>query len=221
VVDFAEQQAAAWGEIVTQMLADKKFYVLNGSVNGPGSSIKYTGGLREEFPKLLKKYDITSMIDAPCGDLTWISQTDLSALHSYIGYDVDRRIIDSNKQGFRGHDKFVFICTNLLKRAKFPRADMILSRDFLAHLTNDYLAHMLDKYKASGSHYLLASNYPGSSNDFVYDPEEYPWLGYMERPHDLTLEPFNLTRIDGIPEESPPGGVLANEHELALFDLTQ
>lgn len=218
--DFVDQQAAAWGAIVTQMLEDPKFYVLNGSVNGPGSSIRYTEGLRQELPVLLKKYNIQTMIDAPCGDMTWISQTDLSRLHNYIGFDVDKRIIDSNKKGFVKHSGFSFVCTNLLTRPKFPPADLILSRDFLAHLTNEYIELMLGKFKASGSRYLLASNYPGSSNDFVYDPAEYPWLGYLERPHDLTAEPFHLVRVDGIPEQSPPGGVLANEHELALFDLS-
>lgn len=217
--DFVDQQPAAWQQIVTEMYRDPTFLVLNGSINGPGSSLRYTLGLQQQLPKLLKKYRVSTMIDAPCGDMTWMSQTDLSRLHSYIGYDVDRRIINANKKGFQGHGRFTFVCTNLLKRAKFPQADLILSRDFLAHLTNEYIERMLGKFKASGSRYLLASNYPGSSNDFNYDPDEYPWLGYLERPHDLTRAPFNLTRIDGIPEESAPGGVLANEHELALFDL--
>ena len=218
--DFIERQPAAWKAIVSAMMDDPKFYVINGSVNGPGSSIKYTGGLREELPKLLERYDILTMVDAPCGDLTWISQTDLSRLHSYIGYDVDERIIDANRRGFVNHKKFAFVTSNLLTRKRFPKADLILSRDFLSHLTNDYITLMLDKYKASGSTYLLASNYPGCSNEFEYNPDDFPWRGYLERPHDLTVEPFNLTRIDGIPEESPPGGVLNLGHELALFELS-
>jgi hypothetical protein len=110
---------------------------------------------------------------------------------------------------------------NLLKKKTFPRVDLILCRDFLAHLPNEYISAVLDKFKASGSTYLLASNYPGSHNVFYYDPEKYesPWLGYLERPHDLRLSPFNLTQIDAIPEQAAPGGVIAREHELGLFKL--
>ncbi len=111
------------------------------------------------------------------------------------------------------------MCTNLLTRPKFPKVDLILCRDFLSHLITPYITVMVDKFIASGSTYLLASNYPGASNDFDYQPDAYPWLGYLERPHDLTAQPFNLHRIDGIPEESPPGGILSHEHELTLFQL--
>jgi hypothetical protein len=217
--NFPEEQAAGWRAIVTQMLDNPDFYFLNGSVNGPGSSLKYTEGLRRRLPDLLRRYRITTMLDAPCGDMTWLSQTDLTSLHSYLGYDVDQRIIKANKNGFRELYQFAFLCTNLLTRPKFPKVDLILCRDFLAHLTDDYIGVMLDKFTSSGSTYLLASNYPGSANDFVYVPEDFPWRGYLERPHDLTQQPFNLRRIDGIPEESPPGGILANQHELALFQL--
>lgn len=217
--NFIQNQQDAWCAIVTEMLTQPMFCAINGgSVNGPGSSLRYTEDLREALPKLLKAYGVTTMLDAPCGDRTWTKLVDFSYLHTYIGMDVDPRIIGTNKQETTD-PRYVFIRTNLITRKKFPKVDVIMSRDFLAHLTNDYILLMLDKYKASGSTYLLASNYPGSSNTFEYNADDYPWLGYLERPHDLTKDPFNLVRIDGIPEDSPPGGVLANEHELALFEL--
>jgi hypothetical protein len=220
VDNFIENQAAAWQGIVTQMLEEPLNQAMNGgTVNGPGSSLRYTTNLREQLPDLLKKYGIQTVLDAPCGDLTWIKQTRLDFLYSYIGMDVDRRIIDTVRAEMAPWKQATFICTNLLTRKKLPKVDVILSRDFLAHLTNDYLELMINKYRASGSRYLLASNYPGASNNFEYDPEDFPWDGYLERPHDLTTWPYNLTRIDGIPEESAPNGVLINDHELALFQL--
>jgi hypothetical protein len=217
--NFVQRQQDAWQAIVTEMLGEPLFCIINGgSVNGPGSSLRYTEELRDLLPKLLQKYGITTMLDAPCGDRTWTKKLDLGCLHSYLGFDVDPRIINTNKLETTD-ERFVFVCTNLLTKKKFPKVDVILCRDFLAHLTNPYIGLILNKFKTSGSRYLLASNYPGSGNEFEYKPEEYPWNGYLERQHDLTLEPFNLTRIDGIPEDSPPGDVLANEHELALFDL--
>ena len=78
---------------------------------------------------------------------------------------------------------------------------------------------MLDKFTVSGSKYLLASNYPGEPNEFDYQPDVYPWLGYLERTHDLEAAPFNMERLDGIPEARAPGRDSAPEHELALFRL--
>lgn len=212
-------QAHAWAQIVSEMRCNPKFALINGSLNGPGSSIEFTKGLREELPYLLLEYRVQTMLDAPCGDFTWMQTVDISNVYSYIGMDVDEHLIQRNKTKYRSWKNVSFVRTNLLKQRLFPRRDLILCRDFLAHLPNEYINHMLDKFRASGSKYLLASNYPGASNDFEYKPMDYPWLGYMEHQHDLTTEPFNLHQIDRIPEQSPPGGVLANEHELGLFDL--
>jgi hypothetical protein len=220
MTDFVEQQAEAWAQVVGRMLDRPVEAVLNGSVNGPGSSLEYTKDLRETLPDLLKKYSVTTMLDAPCGDWTWMSQVDIRFLYSYIGMDSEPRLIQSNITNAGSlRPNCTFIKANLLKRKSFPKVDLILCRDFLAHLPTEWIGTMLEKFTACGAKYLLASNYPGSSNDFEWVPDDYPWLGYMERPHDLTLPPFNLEQIDSIPEQSPPGGVLANSHELGLFIL--
>jgi hypothetical protein len=223
VDNFVEQQAHAWQEIVAQMRKEPMFNLINGaSVNGPGSSLEYTKNLREQLPDLIHRYNITTMVDAPCGDFTWMQHTDIfTTLHSYIGYDVDAEIIKTNRAKYRQWRNVGFARSNLLTRKKWPHVDLILCRDFLAHLPNEYILEMVEKFRASGSRYLLASNYPGTHNEFTYDPEQVdaPWLGYMERPHDLTKEPFWLHQIDAIPEQSPPGGVIARQHELALFQL--
>lgn len=217
--DFIKEQANAWSEVVSMMLENPTNAVVNGSVNGPGSSLEYTRGLREELPKLLKRWGVTTMLDAPCGDMTWMGQVDLSGIYSYIGMDCEARLIDANKHNYAGSQKHTFICANLLTRKRFPRVDLILSRDFLAHLTTEYIEHMVTKFRESGSTYLLASNYPGSDNRFTYIPENFTWLGYIERPHDLTSSPFCLERVDAIEEQRAPGGVIANPHELGLFRL--
>lgn len=221
--EFIKNQANAWCKIVEQMRSDSMFRIVNGAgVNGPGSSLEFTRTLRQELPKLLRHYEVSTMLDAPCGDFTWMQQTDIfTMLHSYIGMDVDEQIIGTNKAKYRKWRNVAFVKTNLLTRTKFPKVDLILCRDFLAHLPNEYISTTLDKFKASGATYLLASNYPGASNEFEYVPDEVdaPWLGYMERPHDLTKYPFWLHEIDGIEEQSPPGGVISRPHELGLFAL--
>jgi len=219
-MDFVAEQANAWSHIVQMMLGNPWNVAANGaSVNGPGSSLEYTRELRVELPKLLRKYNVTTMLDAPCGDWTWMSRVDISYLHSYVGMDVQPDIIQANQRvhGFRPN--VAFIKANLLTKNLFPKVDLILCRDFLAHLPNDYISSMIQKFKRSGSKYLLASNYPGSSNEFNYVPTDYTWLGYLERPHDLTLDPFNLKQVDSITETPAVSGVISRDHELGLFEL--
>lgn len=219
-MDFIKEQANAWSQVVNLMIEDPRNAALNGSVNGPGSSLEFTKSIRAALPDLLRRYDVSTMLDAPCGDMTWLRTVDLSSLYSYIGMDVEPRLIYGNKSYYREMRQFAFVTSNLLTRKKFPKVDLILCRDFLAHLTNEWIIHMLDKFRESGSTYLLASNYPDTeSNDFDYDPHAYAWLGYIERPHDLTMEPFNLERVDSITEDAAPTGVISRKHELGLFRL--
>jgi hypothetical protein len=200
-------------------LGDYRFHDPGRPINGPGSSIAGAGRLVIEIPKLLHKYGVSTMLDAACGDLTWMQHADLRFLHSYIGIDFNKEAIEKNRLRYNQRGNMVFMCANLLTRKRFPPVDLILCRDFLAHLPTEWIMVMLERFRASGALWLLASNYPGADNNFEYDPSQWTWEGYMERAYDLTKPPFLETRIDSIPERSAPKGVIAREHELALFAL--
>jgi hypothetical protein len=45
------------------------------SFSGLGSELDATSVLRAELPRLLARLGATSLLDAPCGDAGWISQT--------------------------------------------------------------------------------------------------------------------------------------------------
>src|ERR1700710_1243290 len=66
------------------------------SVSGLGSEADATAELRAELPRLLGKLQVTSLLDAPCGDAGWISQADLSV--RIVGIDIVPALIDSLKQ---------------------------------------------------------------------------------------------------------------------------
>lgn len=213
---FIEQQASAWTQIVDMMIEQPTNVLINGSMNGPAANMAGSANVRHELPFLLREYKITSMLDVPCGDLSWIRHTDLRSLYVYIGVDVDRRLIDEAR---RACPMGGFICANILTREKLPVVDLILCRDFLMCLPDEHLQSVIEKFKCSAAAYLLASNYPGSSNTFDYHPEQFPILGYLERPYDLTAPPFNLEQIDGIIENQASAGLVSKPHELALFKI--
>jgi len=44
------------------------------SVSGNGSSLAATANLRQELPPLLAGLNVTSLLDAPCGDFNWMKE---------------------------------------------------------------------------------------------------------------------------------------------------
>lgn len=184
------------------------------SVNGPGSDMAQAGRLVTWLPELFRRHHINTILDAPCGDWNWMQYVSLEGF-GYLGWDADPKLIEANTRRFGP----MFSCVNILT-ASIPKADVIICRDYLAHLPNEYLLQALDSFRASGSTYLLASTYPGASNERPYDPNMYVWSGYYEMDHDLEKPPFSMAApLESIEEAPGPVGVLTNPHELALFRL--
>lgn len=220
VVEFDEYQPRAWEEV--NELFEVSRLVESETPNGPGSTTLLTEGIRAWLPEVFKGYGVQTVLDAPCGDWNWMRLVDLNGIN-YIGWDAvaalvekcARRVIDDCT-----HANAAFEVVNLLTVPQVPQVDLILSRDFLAHLPNEAVLKVLEKFKASGSRYLLTSHYPDADNDFVYNPQDFHWIGYAERPINLEKEPFNLgQKLEACPEQAGPAGVIAQRHELALFEL--
>jgi hypothetical protein len=206
--DFPDDQPVAWQS------AHRFAEGACESVNGPGSDMAQAAPLVKWLPDLFHRYNIHTILDAPCGDWNWMQYVSLEGF-GYLGWDSDPKLIEFNRE----HYGPMFECVNILK-AVIPRADVILCRDYLAHLPNEYLLQVLDAFRESGSTYLLASTYPGASNERPYDPNLYVWSGYYEMDHDLEAAPFNLgPKLECISEAPGPAGVLTVHHELALFAL--
>ena len=231
---FVVHQAEAWKQV--RRWADDQMGLIEvepgGSPNGPGASLGLTEHLRDELPKLWARHDIKSVCDVACGDWNWMRHVDLSGLTNYVGWDIDpelvirslnrvREALDRHRRLRRQqHFPHTWFEVHNIIGADFPDVDCILARHILMHLPNDYITAVLDKIKNSGARFLLTSNFPSDTNDFVYDPTRYAWIGYMEHPVNLEAPPFNLDgRVDAIDEAVGPAGVLAVPHELVLFKL--
>jgi hypothetical protein len=151
------------------------------SVSGPGSSLAATAALRDQLPQLLHTLGVTSLLDIPCGDLTWISQIDLAGIR-YLGADIVEEIVAANRR--RGLVAGDFRRLDLI-RDPLPRADAILCRDCLVHLSLRDAVRGLDNLIASGARYLLCTTFPGAvANADTVTPY---W-----RPLNLERAPFGL-----------------------------
>lgn len=160
------------------------------TINGPGSTMRYTENVREWLPKIVRDYGIASMLDAPCGDLTWLSCIDLGGI-DYLGYDIDSDALDVARS--RAPDGYKFRKTNLLTKAEIPKADLVLVRDLIIHLPNEAISLLLAKLRASGSTYLATTWCPSADNqdDCPLDGGKQ-WSGYFDRAINLEVAPFNL-----------------------------
>lgn len=154
------------------------------SRSGSGSDNAQTSVLRKELPILLKKYRIKTLLDAPCGDLNWITQITLP-VEKYIGVDIVPQIIAHNIKNYAGSTKN-FLCADIITDS-LPKADAILSRDFLVHLSFVHGLLALENFKKSGARYLIATTFGGHSKN--KDIATGQW-----RPLNLELAPFNLPR---------------------------
>jgi hypothetical protein len=69
------------------------------SVSGVGSTLESTEAIRLEFPSLLRRLDVRTLVDAPCGDFLWMHEIECD-LPTYVGLDVVPQLIANNKAQF-------------------------------------------------------------------------------------------------------------------------
>jgi SAM-dependent methyltransferase len=130
------------------------------SRSGSGSELDQTQTLIAELPPLFRALGVRSVLDIPCGDFHWMSRVDLSGI-DYVGADVVAPIIERN-QGRHGAANIAFRRLDLASD-RLPKADLILCRDCLVHLSYRHIFRALRNMVASGSTYLLTTTFTDRS----------------------------------------------------------
>jgi hypothetical protein len=159
------------------------------SVSGAGSNLMQTKILRERLPGLFKELGVQSILDIPCGDFHWLSQTNLN-VPTYVGADIVDKLVATNQARYQRDDpgRCVFFTKMNLLTGPLPRHDLILCRDCLVHFSNADVSAALRQTKNSGSTYLLTTSFPfPRQND--KDIQTGDW-----RALNLEAAPFNLPK---------------------------
>jgi len=132
---------------------------------------------------VIPKYDILSIADIPCGDFNWqpLFLNDHAQV-GYIGYDIVGSMIVDNK---RKNPSREFRQLDITKEVP-AKADLILCKDMLNHLTYADIRRAIGNMKRSSSTYLLASN------DFTF-PQNVDVVneGSNDRPVDILKAPLS------------------------------
>ena len=131
-----------------------QYWGSDGGGSGTGSSIQVAAGARRVIEHLVYRLKIRSMIDAPCGAMTWQAPM-LQELKRrdpafrYFGVDIVDSVVQRNAQQL-SHLANVSFATMNLETDALPRGyDLILSRDAMQHNSFDTIKSMLQTFVAT------------------------------------------------------------------------
>lgn len=149
------------------------------SLSGPGSGPAATAELRTAITGLVDELGVRTVLDAACGDGYWMPE-----LPGYTGIDVAPEAIAAAQAR---HPERRYLVGNLATM-RLPRADLVIFRDALQHLSfRDGLA-ALAAILETRPRWLLASTYVGGANVDIETGDAYS--------PDLEVTPFSLGRPD-------------------------
>jgi hypothetical protein len=138
---------------VFQVIHDSNLWGAPESVSGLGSELPATARLRAELPDLLRHLAADVLLDIPCGDFTWLGQTALP-VSRYIGADIVDTIVQRNRRRYGREFLRLDLCSDEL-----PRADVVLCRDCLVHLSLAHIEQAIGNLRRSGSTWLLTTTF--------------------------------------------------------------
>jgi hypothetical protein len=157
---------------------------------GYGSTLRATETVRAELPGLLRRLGIRTLLDAPCGDLNWISTIDLGV--TYIGADVS----DMNIAAARRRAPHLPVARLDILNEALPRVDAVLCRDFLQHLPNAEARRALANITATGAKWLIATSHDADANADIEAVGSF-------RPLNLKIAPLDLGEPSEAIEDGP------------------
>ncbi len=163
---------------------------------GAGSTLATTAYLRERLPGVLSSLSVMKLLDAPCGDLNWMQDVDLSNI-DYIGCDIDH-LPTARWNAATGFNAYTFRFLEIdIVNGTLPRADAILCRDFMQHLPHEMVFQTLRNFARTGAEWLLMTSHLNGTNTDIAKPGDF-------RPLNLLAPPFNLPE-PAITIDDPPG----------------
>jgi SAM-dependent methyltransferase len=124
--------------------------------SGGGSEVARAKVAQVALEDVIARYGIKSVLDAGCGDWNWMRLANLTGV-DYAGCDVVEEIITECEQYAKPGVRF-FVAD--LIADPLPKADLILCRCVLFHLSFENAAKVIENFRRSGATYLLATTHP-------------------------------------------------------------
>lgn len=186
-----------------------------GGGSGPGSEAEYTCLVRPWLIDIIKRYSVQTFVDTSCGAMVWQRlMLERTVDVQFIGIDVAETLIDKLNQEFKGCNNINFLAMNSASNTcVFPPSDLIMTRHTMMHLSMHDAKQLLSNLIHSGARYLIASTHEHLVNNPTSDTGvplvDSATGGYVWRPMNLMLPPFNLGEPDEKVDDS--GGSFENK----------
>ena len=182
------------------------------SVSGIGSEPAQTRVVLRELPRLCRELGVASMLDIPCGDFGWMRHVSLEGIR-YVGGDIVAELIQQNIVRYR-RPNIDFARLNIIVD-RLPKADLIVCRDCLIHLSTKDVFGALQNICTSESRYLLTTTFP--SRRANGDIATGQW-----RPINLQAPPFHFPQpLRLIDEEYEAEAGAYRDKSLGLWEVEQ
>jgi len=170
------------------------------SVSGPGSTVGRGSDFREALISLLDDRNVRSLVDAPCGDFNWMRHVLAHREMAYTGVDIVAELIAANSD-LHATPTRRFICADMT-RDDLPKADMIVCRDGLVHLSFADARAAIRNFRHTGSRYLLATTFISHSRNRDVPTGGWRALNLQAAPFSfpapLALVDERCTQFDGL-----------------------
>jgi hypothetical protein len=135
------------------------------SLSGSGSNLKSTKGVIKQLPVLIKKFNINSILDAPCGDFYWMKNVLNKVNINYLGGDIVGKIVNSNNSKYKSK-KINFTKINIISDA-LPSAQLMICRDCLFHFSYNDIFMFFKNFIKSNIKFLLVTSHQNDRNKFL------------------------------------------------------
>jgi SAM-dependent methyltransferase len=129
------------------------------SRSGPGSDPANLGQYKRFVDQLLRKIGNGAkldVIDLGCGDFSSSRCLDFDVIRQYTGVDIVEEVINANRATW-GDSSRRFECLDILEE-EIPRADVILIKDVLQHLSNAAIKEIVRKALSVCSHLIITND---------------------------------------------------------------
>jgi hypothetical protein len=167
---------------------DQNYWNDNTSRSGIGSNLDSTKNVIRQLPILISKFNINSILDAPCGDFGWMKYVLSKVNVSYLGGDIVEKIIYSNTKKNKSK-KIKFKKINII-RDDLPISDLMICRDCLFHFSFKDIFLFLNNFIISKIKFLLVTSHHNNNNLIV----NKDIITGDFRKIDLFSEPFNFQK---------------------------
>jgi len=130
-----------------EIIYKKHLWGSYGGGSGVGSAIRYTQSVRLILRHVIDEFNITSMLDAPCGSFLWmpLMLRNLTKPVRYHGVDVVESLITNAKQKYSNESDWEFSVCDFSAEDLPNGYELIFSRDALQHLSYEKVTFKFSK----------------------------------------------------------------------------